>query len=417
MPWGGFYRPMSGLFYLAVFSLFGLNPAPYHVATWLVLLASAYLMYRMARLLGGGELAAGLAALVACYHVGLSNLNYNTAFVPDVLCYFFYLGSFVYYARIRKRGRLLGTGETLAFLGLYLCALDSKEMAVTLPVVLLVYEWIYHRPERPDGRGILEWLRGPGKAALFGSVLNLLYIYGLAFGPDRMMSSPAYHPVFALQRVKWFQQAYLGDLLLGWSSGWVGMLALWAALAYLAWRRDRPVLRFCWMFMVLTPLPIEFLEGRSGACLAIPMAGWAIFGAVVLGDLVDVLAGVLSREPILRRLGRKGLAAALAGAAVLLWARENRRRSPDFVMAALGRPTWEVIEQFRAVNPSVRPGSRVAFLDDPLQSWDMLFVAELWFRDRSLAIHVARAGPLSPDELEKMDCVFTFEDGKLIRLR
>jgi hypothetical protein len=420
MPWGGFYRQMSGVVYLSLFSVFGLNPVPYHVATWLVLLASAWLMYRFARLLGCEELAAGLVALIACYHAGLSYLYYNTAYIPDVLCCFFYFASFVYYVRIRARGRLLGAGQTVAFLGLYLCAINSKEMAVTLPVMLLVYEWIYHRPERRDWAGLLALSRGSARVALLGAALNVLFIYGLAFGFDRTMNAPAFQPVFTLRRLVAFQKAYLGDLLLGWHSGWRGILALWAVLAYLAWRRDRPVLRFCWIFMALTPLPIEFLEDRHGACLAIPLAGWAIFGSVLFLDLVRALSGVLVREPLLRPMGGKGLVAAMLAMAVFLWARENRYRQrvvSEPVMAALGQQEWEVLEQFRIVNPQVRPNSRVAFLDDPLKSWDMLFAAQLWFRDRSLAIHVAREGPLSPDELAKMDYVFTFEAGKLVRLK
>src|SRR5579863_7353536 len=59
VPWGGFFRQMSGLFYVAIFSGFGLNPVPYHVATLLVLLANVYLIYRLARLLGADELPAG----------------------------------------------------------------------------------------------------------------------------------------------------------------------------------------------------------------------------------------------------------------------------------------------------------------------------------------------------------------------
>ena len=86
-------------------------------------------------------------------------------------------------------------------------------------------------------------------------------------------------------------------------------------------------------------------------------------------------------------------------------------------MAALGQESWDVIQQFRAVNPHARRGSKIAFLDDPFHSWDMLFVAELWFRDRTLDIHVARHGPLTLEELARMDYVFTFQDGKLVELK
>ena len=361
------------------------------------------------------SLAASLAALVVCYHAGLHNLYYNAACVYDVLCCFFYLAAIVYYLWIRQAGRVPGARQTALFLALYLCALNSKEMAVTLPPMLLVYEWIYHRPV-----AFIPWLRGPARVALFAAALTALDIYGKLFGPDPLVNAEAYHPVFLLRRVRDFQRLSLGDLLFGWGPGWGGILLLWAALAYLAWRRDRPVLRFLWWFMVLTPLPIEFLVGRSQACLYIPMVGWAIFAAVVFLDLAEALAGVLEREPLGRRLGRSGIVALLIAGAIFFWARQNRQYKSTYaepVMASLGHESWDVIQQFRAVNPRVRPGSKVAFLDDPFHSWDMLFVAELWFRDRTLDIHVQRHGPLTPQELSQTDYIFTFDNGKLVQLK
>ena len=110
---------------------------------------------------------------------------------------------------------------------------------------------------------------------LYCVALNLVYLYGKAFGPDAMMQSQAYRPELSLQRVFAFEKAAMDDLFLAWGSfSWRGVVALWVALAYLAWRRKRPVLRFCWFFLMLTPLPLAVLEGRGAACLYIPLAGW-----------------------------------------------------------------------------------------------------------------------------------------------
>ena len=413
--WRGDYRPMGGVFYLPVLAFAGLNPAPYQAALLAILLANVYLVYRFARRLGMGELPAWLAALVVSYHAGLHNLYYNAAFVYDALCGLFYVAAFVYYLRIREAGRVPGARRTALFLALCLCALNSKEMAVTLAPMLLVYEWIYHRPAR-----LREWMRGPARLAIYAGALTAIDVYGKIFAPEAMVHAEAYRPVLALRRVRDFQRLSLGDLLFGWGSGWGGILLLWAALAYLAWRRDRPPLRFLWWFMVLTPLPIEFLTGKSQACLYVPMIGWAIFGSAVFVDLARALARVLEREPWCRRMGRGGIVALLVAVAIFFWARQNRQYKQTHaepVMAALGHESWEVIQQFRAVNPHARPGSKVAFLDDPFHSWDMLFVAELWFRDRSLDIHVARHGPLTPEELARTDYVFAFDGGKLVELK
>jgi hypothetical protein len=406
--WHGDYRPMGGLFYVPIVAIAGLNPVPFQAALLLILLVNVWLLYRLAVRLGAGELAAGLAALAIAYHAGLHNLYYNAAFVYDALCGLFYLGALLVYLRVRESRSV---PLIALFLALNLCALNSKEMAVTLPLVLVAYEWIYHRGG--------DW-RGPALIILLSAALTAVDVFGKVFGPEAMVNAEAYHPVFNLRRVRDFQRLSLGDLLFGWGSGWGGILLLWAVLGYLAYRRGRPVLRFAWWFMLLTPLPIEFLIGKSQACLYVPLLGWAIFGAVVLVDLVDALARVLEREPWGRRLGHTGVAALLMAIAILLWGRQNReykRTHAAAVMAALGSESWDVIQQFRALNPHVRPGSKVAFLDDPFHSWDMLFVAELWFRDRTLDIHVARHGPLTPEELAHMDYVFTFAGGKLVELK
>ena len=402
--WHGDYRPMGGLFYVPILTFAGLNPVPYQAALLIILLANVFLVWTLARRLGAGELAAWLAALVVSYHAGLHNLYYNAAFVYDALCCFFYLAALLVYLKVRQSN---SAALIALFLVLDLCALNSKEMAVTLPLVLLAYEWIYYR-------------RGPTRAILFSAALTTVDVFGKVFGPDALVNAEAYHPVFDLRRVRDFQRLSLGDLLFGWGSGWGGIVLLWAVLAYLAWRRKRPILQFLWWFMVITPLPIEFLVGKSQACLYVPMVGWAIFVAVVFVDLAEALARVLEREPWGRRLGHSGVVALLVAVTIFFWGRQNReykRTHAAPVMASLGHESWDVIEQFRAVNPHVRAGSKVAFLDDPFHTWDMLFVAELWFRDRSLDIHVARHGPLTGEELAKMDYVFTFDGGKLVELK
>jgi hypothetical protein len=196
------------------------------------------------------------------------------------------------------------------------------------------------------------------------------------------------------------------------------VVAVWVALAYLAWRRQRPVLRFCWIFLMLTPLPLAVLEWRGAACLYIPLAGWAVFAAVVLADLAGGAARFLAEEPVFRQAGYVGLFAAILCASSFFWAKQNDYLKRTFVrgtMADLGRQTGETIQQLRALNPRVKSHSDVVFLNDPFDGWDMQFIAELWFRDRSLRFHLQRKVPLPADELAKMT-VFDFQDGRLVQV-
>jgi len=76
-----------------------------------------------------------------------------------------------------------------------------------------------------------------------------------------------------------------------------------------------------------------------------------------------------------------------------------------------------VIGQFRALGPQVRPNSRVVFLNDPFVDWDMAFIADLWFRDRSLTIVLHRKTPLTVEEIANAGHVFDWRNGSLVQIR
>jgi len=423
--WHGYLRPVGGLFYLPIYLAFGLNSVPYHMVLLLLLLAGAYLMYRFARALGCAELPAAMVALIACYHGGLSNLYYNSVFVFDVLVGIFYFGALAYYARIRSSGKLLSRGQTAVFLGLFLCALNAKEMAVTLPVILLAYELIFHPPSW-RWKSLAGWLRGPGLAVCWTGLMNLVFIYGKRFGPDGLMNGPssAYQPVLSWDRVVDFQQRYIGDIfyhLPRFES--LATLLIWLAVTYIAWRRNRPLLRFCWVYILVTPLPIEFIIGRDQACLYVCLAGWAVMAATLFTDWIARTAPrLVAADADFRRLGPDRVRTLMAAAAMVLFALGNwfyKETNVTPVEPALGQQTFDVLREFRAMNPRVRPGATVVFLDDPWANagFDMSFIAELWFRDRNTRVLLNQVSHLPPEEIAKADAVFTWRDGKLIRVR
>jgi hypothetical protein len=441
--WRGFYRPMGAAFYLPLFHWFGLNPVPFQIAILLILAANIYLAFRFALALGSSNLTAALAALVVSYHAGLSNLHYNVDMIYDVLCFTFFVGGLLLYVSIHRESRLLRWPEMTAFLLLYLCALNSKEMALTLPLVLLVYEWAFHKPavgqtlpsvgaataiarfrvrERfPQTRQWVAWLRRPGSVVLFTAVLALASLYGKKFGVQPILDRPAYQPVFSLYRYMAFQKASLHELSGHLASpGWHGVVVFWALVTYLAWRRPWPLLRFTWAYMLLAPLPIAFLTDRTQGCLYIPLVGWAIFASAIFVDVAGAAADFLSREPLLGRLGRGWIFALLAAGGVLFWVNQMRILKATVVKpaaAAQGTVTARVIGQLRELHPRVRPQSQVVFLNDPFSDWDMTFIGTLWFADRSVQVYNQRLEQLSPKEFARMDHVFDFQDGRLVQLK
>ncbi len=86
-------------------------------------------------------------------------------------------------------------------------------------------------------------------------------------------------------------------------------------------------------------------------------------------------------------------------------------------MDDLGQVTWAVINEITALRPRVRPHSRVVFENDPFNGWDMVFIAEAWFRDRTLEYRLTRKTPLSSEELARADYIFTFDGHRLKQTR
>jgi hypothetical protein len=412
--WQDTTRPMAAAFYLPLHHWFGLNPLPFQAALMAVIAANTLLVYLLARYLGAPKLAAGLAALVACYHPGLASLNYNVDNVYDVLCFLFSFSVLAYYIRIRRTGRLLGIGEIFVAMALYLCALNSKEMAIVLPVLLIAYELIY-RPAPGIGGGVWPWVRGPALVAVSMAALNSVYLFGKLFAAGALGKQAAYHPVFSLERAIAFQKGSLEELLCRRGEVEVaGVAAIWAILTILAWRRDSPLLKFCWVAFLVAALPIEFLEHRLQGCLYIPMAFMAIFVGAVLVESAWALAGASPAS------WRGIVFGVLIGLAVLLWGRETQFRNEVYVRPGASRQglrAREIVRQLGEIHATVKPHSRVVFVNDPFEGYDMAFIGELWFADRTVQVQLQNKMRMPETELAKADALFTFRDGKMVRTK
>jgi len=134
-----YYRPMGGLFYLPIYDFAGFNPLPYRVVALLIVLLGLALFCRVAKLISGFERVAWVATILVCYHPRLADIIYTNGVIYDVLCFLFYFAALAWYLGIRTRGRFCTWRHTAIFVVLYICALNSKEMAVTLPLTLGLY--------------------------------------------------------------------------------------------------------------------------------------------------------------------------------------------------------------------------------------------------------------------------------------
>jgi hypothetical protein len=124
------YRPVGSLFYRMIYQAFGFTPLPFHVALYAFLAANIYLTYLVVRRLTGLAAAGLVAAVLHAWHGNWTGLHFSVAYCFDVLCYFFYASALVAF----------GAGRLWWFFGLFLLCLNAKEVAVSLPLVCLVWK-------------------------------------------------------------------------------------------------------------------------------------------------------------------------------------------------------------------------------------------------------------------------------------
>ena len=148
------YRPLLVTSYAINYELGGLQPAGYHVVNLLFHVGSAFLVYLIldAMLLTARhpELVSGslwfiipiATALIFAVHPFNSEVvNYITA-RSSVMCSFFYLMSFYFWIRFRsQKGSYFYIISLLAFI----LAMLTKEIAITLPLMLFLYDFYFLR--------------------------------------------------------------------------------------------------------------------------------------------------------------------------------------------------------------------------------------------------------------------------------
>ncbi len=137
------YRPLSSLSLFVDGALSGLNPVFFHLSNILLYGGCSYLTGLIALEMSGfrgNRLGASAAVWAACLFAVYPLHAESVAWIigrVDLLCTFFYLLSIFAYLRFRV------IRETWYFhlsLGSFICALLCKEMAVTLPAVIIMAE-------------------------------------------------------------------------------------------------------------------------------------------------------------------------------------------------------------------------------------------------------------------------------------
>jgi hypothetical protein len=453
--WTNFYRPAGALYYLPLYHFFSLNPEPYRIVQVCIVAASIPIVYWLSRLLATSRSVAFVGSLAVSYHADLANLVFRGSMIYDVLCGFFYLAALAYYIHIREAGRELRPIQVAVFLLLYIYALNSKEMAVTLPVIALIYE-VLKCPRVVDWKPFVRRNWRAAVPPLVAGALTAAYIYGKTHGGNSLIEHDVYRPRYSWHNFLASNAKFVSELrfhhrpILP-----AALLLLWAAVFIYAFiRRDRS-LQLMTFWVVLVPLPIAFIHPiRGGACLYLLLFGWATIFAKVAADVIALIskcststgrgvgvgatAGAIVGAAASHCVRGAAIAAPIGGAIGACAAKLSPRKFRGFAMALLavgiaiitqwenqhlgriqgifksGQTTLRAIESFRSLDLHPVSGSNILLKSTfPFKNqWTPLFIASLVWDDHSLRIWVDGQNELSPQQVAKLNYVISLTESE-----
>lgn len=317
---GANWFPLTWLSWQLDVSLWGLDPAGFHLGNLLLhAAASAALLLALVRMTGSLAPAAFVAAVFALHPAHVESVAWAAA-RKDVLSGLFCMLALLAHARPGRRGALTAL--------LAACALLSKPTAVVLPLLLLLLDaWPLRRiVDRPTLRAaVLEKLPLLGLALAAGVLTVLAQRAGEAVQTLEAISLRA-RVLNALASLAWYLRAS------AWPTGlavyyphpaeavsWLaaaGGAVLLAALSFGAFRlrQAHPWLGVGWLWFLLALAPVIGVvqvgqQARADRYLYLPLVGLAI--AVAFEG-----AALFERRPALQRpLAWAGLMAVFACAA------------------------------------------------------------------------------------------------------
>ncbi len=166
-PSMGNYHPLTILSYAIEYSFVQLEPWQYHFDSLLLHLLCTVLVYWLVFSLSGSRIAAAVTALLFGLHpMHVESVAWAAA-RKDVLYGAFYIGALVLYVKyVRATGKKVLLYACV--LGLFICALLSKPVAVTLPLSMLLID--YWEKRKWSARLLIEKLPHFVLALFFGII-------------------------------------------------------------------------------------------------------------------------------------------------------------------------------------------------------------------------------------------------------
>jgi lipoprotein NlpI len=265
--YAAFWHPLTWLSLMLDYEIYGLNAAGFHLTNLILHLLSTLLLFRLfCRMTGSVWRSAFVAAFFAVHPLHVESVAW-IAERKDVLSVFFWILTlclYVYYTEkpVLKRYALV--------LGCLACALMSKSMAVTLPVIMILLDyWPLRRFEAQINKNLLLWQIKEKGLFFFLSIIFVVITFYHRSGIEGLsLESPiglrfANAPVsLVTYLVKTFWPVDLSvfypvsKTILTWQVAGASVLILFITGYVITVMKKRPYLFTGWLWYAVTILPV-----------------------------------------------------------------------------------------------------------------------------------------------------------------
>ena len=263
----GLWNPLVWLSLMVDYQLYGLNAGGYHLANRILHILSTLLIFWLFnRMTGAIWRSAFVAALFALHPLHMESVVY-IAERKDVLGAFFGILTLCLYVYYTEKPAIK---SYLLVLCSFICALMSKPMVITLPVVMILLDyWPLNRFQLQKGNFILWQLREKMPLFVFSAVFSIITIYAHHAGMSiqkwnytletRIINAFVSFVIY-LEKIFWPHNLSLGYPFFGQAPSWQVLgtvsLIIVISVAVILTMKRLPYLFVGWFWYAITILPV-----------------------------------------------------------------------------------------------------------------------------------------------------------------
>ncbi len=345
LPFLPYFRPALQLFYIVDYTAWGLSPIGYHITNLTLHLLTSFLVFILMWQLIRERLAAAIAGLLfAIMPIHVEAVSWFAAHA-DGFGTLWYLIAMVFFVLFRRRARWLYL--TISIIAM-LFSLLVKEVAVTVPLMFAVFDFLYSR----------DIFRRWGWRAFAPHALALIVVGGYLAARTVYLGSLESSLTAPLLQWDYFSQLFVLGMVdpfftdmtgeLRWALVGIGLLVMWF------FRGQRTVwFGAIWSVVTVFPSLLSVNATLFDRYLYLPSIGIALVLGTILAFSSNRVSLPLRTVPFIA-----------LGIVLFVYSTGLYSRNAEWARAA--QITQVVTEQMQSAHPTLPSDARLVFVNVPV---------------------------------------------------